>query len=99
MPHRVPCGERHGSRTKPDSVIRGEQHARARLTAGTVQEIKERYAVGGISKRGLAKAYGVSEMTIRRVLLGVSWTHLSKGQPTAEDFERDRWETNHEPAD
>jgi hypothetical protein len=52
----------------------GEQNPLARLTEVQVNEIRRRWAQGGrISKRALATEYGVSEMTIGRLLRGELW--------------------------
>lgn len=47
-------------------------HWRVKLTDAQVQEVKERYASGGVTQQQLAKDYGVSQYTISRVVNGKS---------------------------
>lgn len=50
----------------------GEAHPRAKLTAQAVREIRESRQ----SMLSLSRRYGVSDMTIRSVVLGKSWTSV-----------------------
>ncbi|MDO8671246.1 MAG: HNH endonuclease [Dehalococcoidia bacterium] len=54
----------------------GERHGMAKLTDSQVADIRQRYALGGISHRKLAGQYAVSFATIARLLEGKSWTHV-----------------------
>ncbi len=61
-------------------VARGEGIAHARLSAASVREIRRLHA-GGLSGGGwtgeaLARRYGVSRATIRRVVRGETWRHV-----------------------
>jgi hypothetical protein len=56
--------------------IHGSQNASARLTEGSVVEIRRLYASGQWSQRALGRRFGVSYHTIRRVVLGWSWKHV-----------------------
>lgn len=56
---------------------RGEKNARAKLTNEDVHTIRRRFALGGISMGRLSREYGVSRSTIRRMLDGTTWKHLS----------------------
>jgi hypothetical protein len=58
--------------------MRGERHAKSKLTAEQVREIRRRYIPGkyGHGAHALAKEYGVSKPTIQAILNGESWTHI-----------------------
>lgn len=81
-------GERHGSRTMPEMVPKGNRHAshlhpelrqgesngRARLTEEEVFEIRSLYRRGAKpSIRDLAENYNVSKSTIGYVVSGGTW--------------------------
>jgi hypothetical protein len=51
---------------------RGEAHPMAKLTAGRVREIRDRYATGE-SQVALAAEFGVSQSTIWRAIHGQEW--------------------------
>jgi hypothetical protein len=55
----------------------GAGHHAAKLTDADVISIREEF-VGGISKRGLGRKYGVSDKNIRLILEGKTWKHLNK---------------------
>lgn len=68
-----PRGDEHYSRLRPESLARGEEHGQAKLTADAVRVIRA-------SKRmhiDLAREFGVSAITIRRVRLGLTWRHVT----------------------
>lgn len=56
--------------------FRGESAPAVILTSEQVLEIRNLYAQGGISHRGLGKMFGVHEGTIRSLILRVSWKHI-----------------------
>lgn len=58
------------------AFIRGERHARARLTAEQVLRIVAEFRAGARAAE-LARAYGVKPCTIGDVLYGRSWSHLT----------------------
>lgn len=70
-------GRNRGYRWDPAKVRSGENHARAKLTAGQVAEI--RAALTGKPPRGtqsrLARQYGVTVALISRIKLGLAWNH------------------------
>lgn len=68
-----PSGLRHGSRTRPDRVLRGERHPGAKLTAPDVMVIRRRYAAGGVSQQLLAREFGVARSTVCAVVRGEHW--------------------------
>jgi DNA-binding XRE family transcriptional regulator len=51
----------------------GVRHYRALLTDVQVQEIRQRYAAGGITQAALGKVYGVDPRTVSKVVLGVTY--------------------------
>lgn len=59
-----------------DRTTHGELAYNARLTAAQVQEIRRRYAAGGISQRALAKEYGCHPGHMRDILTGRIWRRL-----------------------
>lgn len=69
-PEQIVKGERHGSRTKPEATPRGEKHSFAKLTDAQVEEIRSRYAAGGIMQKTLAEEYGISRGHISQILSG-----------------------------
>ena len=54
----------------------GERAATARLTARQVIEIRERHAAGGVSKRQLAREFGVCSTSIHYAIVGRNWRAL-----------------------
>lgn len=73
---RGPLGERHGSRTKPESTPRGERHTAAKLTDEQVRELRRRWEAGGVQQKQLAAEYGVSRGVVSEILSGKLWRHL-----------------------
>lgn len=76
-PDRLARGERHGSRTRPERLRRGERNPAAKLTAGDVREIRQRYAAGGATQRALAAEYGVAQAQVWNALRGRTWRHVA----------------------
>jgi hypothetical protein len=72
---RCATGEAHGSRTKPESVRRGELNGIAKLTTQQVLEIRTKHAEG-ISQHRLALQYNISLRTIHSVVKRQSWQHV-----------------------
>ena len=59
-------------------VKRGEKNGRSRLTDNKVRAIRKAYTGrGSITQRDLADQYGVSLVTIWRVLSGNAWAHVT----------------------
>lgn len=77
-------GDRHKSRTKPESVMRGERHGCHRLTDAQVSEARTR-AANGESARSIAKEFGVSDGTVRHAVRGMAWAHVAT-DPVAKKF-------------
>lgn len=79
------CGLKTKLTTRPntrDGAVVGEPrlyvagHHKARLSAASVRQIRKEYAAGGVTYRELAQRYGVSEYTVRDVVLGRTWGRL-----------------------
>jgi hypothetical protein len=74
-PETLARGDQNGARLHPERLARGEQHGVAKLTEMAVREI--RHAVrNGASQRSLAKKYGVDKRSIGRIVRGVTWAHV-----------------------
>lgn len=73
---RTPRGDRHGSRTKPWRMPRGENNAKAKLTEGQVREIRGRLHTGE-TQAGIARSLGVTPTIISRILSGKIWKHVA----------------------
>lgn len=76
-------GTRHGSKTHPERVIRGEDHAAARLSTEQVVRARE-LVTSGHSCRSIAKEWGISESAVRRAVRGIDWRHVPS--PTSQRF-------------
>ena len=50
---------------------------RRRLTEDQVKNIRQRYALGGISQQALADQYGIARESVRDIIHGRRWAHLS----------------------
>lgn len=74
-------GNRHGSVTKPEARPRGSNHPRAKITEEQALEIRERFATGTCTKKGMAREYGIDGKALRRLLYGETWAHV--GGPRA----------------
>lgn len=66
---------RHGTKTHPNSVPRGEQHRRAKLSQGDVLEIRL-LGKAGIRESHLARQFRVSRRNIRSIISRATWKHL-----------------------
>jgi len=68
-------GIKHGSKTHPESVVRGEQVINAKLTEDQVREIR-RLADSGVSHGDIAKQYGMSRAAISMIAERKRWKHV-----------------------
>lgn len=66
-------GDRHWTKTRPESIARGERHGRAKLTAKEVAEIRLLYSQGGNFYHQLAKRFNVSKATIVAIVHRKIW--------------------------
>lgn len=74
---RGPTADRHGTRTHPESVPRGERNGNAKVTAEQVREIRAMYA-RGTTQRAIADVFGVKEPTIQSIVTYKSWRHVEE---------------------
>ena len=70
---------RHGRWTKPNNTARGERHWAATVTAGDVARIRRLCAMERRCYSRLAREYGLSPSSIRRIAVGASWRHIPHG--------------------
>lgn len=64
--------ERHGSRTHPERLVRGEANNNAKLTAAAVQAIR----ASGETLAVLSERYGVSQVSLSAVRRRKTWKHV-----------------------
>jgi hypothetical protein len=67
---------RSGAQLRPERMPRGEANHKAKLTEAQVNEIRVRYAAGGVRQVDLASEFGVSQPMIGYIVRGENWTHL-----------------------
>jgi len=67
---------RKGRRESPWLRRPGESNVNVSLTEAEVRAIRAAYAAGGISQQALAERYGVSQVSVSRVIRHETWTHL-----------------------
>lgn len=68
-------GNRHKSRTHPDSVARGEAHYSAKLTDDAVRQIRRRVSSGCLM-RDVALHFGVTRSTVSMIVSRKRWAHV-----------------------
>jgi hypothetical protein len=73
---RAAAGDRHGNRLHPERVHRGEQCWNTPFTADQIRAIRRRRA-GGEKPGKLAAEFGVSYQTIRNIIVGKTWAHIT----------------------
>lgn len=69
-------GERHGSRTCPEKLIRGESHKCSKLTPQKVRNLRRKYYLGKNSQNELARFYGISQAAVSKIVRLESWRHI-----------------------
>lgn len=72
-----PRGNRHRSKTHPETVGRGESASCVKLSDSTVRAMLNGIA-NGATYADLARAYGVNKETVRRIGIGKTWTHIER---------------------
>lgn len=73
---RMPKGDNHASRRRPEIVLRGERAGKSKLKDADVLSIRSRYAAGESNCVELATEYGVYHSCILAVIHRRSWTHI-----------------------
>jgi len=66
-------------------IPRGERHYKAKLTDAQREEIKVRYAAGGVTQQELADEYGIGRPHVSFIVSGRRRTHLSGATQRADD--------------
>lgn len=74
---RTARGDAHMSRTKPETLARGERHGLHKLDADKVREIRRLYDSGTRSQQSLADSYGVNQYAISRIVRRIAWKHVN----------------------
>lgn len=74
-------GDNNRDRDQRDRVRHGVTHPNARLTEAQVHAIRHADAAGQ-SRRSLAREYGVTEATIRKIAQRLTWRRLSDEEPS-----------------
>lgn len=54
----------------------GSKNGRSKLTEADVLSIRDEYAVGIVSQRGLARRYRVDQRAIHRIVNKITWRHV-----------------------
>jgi hypothetical protein len=70
-------GERNGTHTRPERVLRGEQVGNSKLKEANVVEIRDTYKRGLFSMYELAKIFDVSRPLIGYIVHREIWTHVA----------------------
>jgi len=65
-----------GKKKDPSRVVKGESSGSAKLTEEKVLEIRKKHSMGNISQKELANEYGVTGVTICRILSRKIWKHI-----------------------
>lgn len=69
----MPSGARNGRHTKPETTIRGEAHYKTKFTLEDVEDIRRRYAEGGVTFKQLAAERNVGLTTIHAIVRRQNW--------------------------
>jgi hypothetical protein len=73
---RTAKGETHMSRTRPETMPRGEQHGRASVNTEMVRQIRARYATGNESQQAIADSLGVGQTCVSSIITRRTWKHI-----------------------
>lgn len=68
-------GEKHGTKTRPDRVARGEKHSN--LTEQQVKDIRSLYTNERWTQQQIANKFGVQREVITSIIRGRTWKHIS----------------------
>jgi len=66
-------GDNHSMRLHPERAPRGERNGMAKLTQQQAEEIRMRYAQGGVTQMQLCSEYGMGAVSIWRLLKNQSY--------------------------
>jgi len=73
---RSASGERNGNFLHPESILRGENHHRSKLSAKDVTTVRTLYATGTIRRKELAYIFHISEPNIKSLIARKTWKHI-----------------------
>ncbi|KKN73105.1 hypothetical protein LCGC14_0404140 [marine sediment metagenome] len=90
MKHRYPIGTKikftfhnsdkgkieHKTTTKGKCFNYGEKHGMAKLTENSVKVIIRKYQTGLFTQKEIAKVYGVTDVTISKIVNNKLWKHI-----------------------
>jgi hypothetical protein len=68
-------GARHGSKTHPERIARGERHGISKLTEADVRDVRSAIARGAPTRR-IAASYSVCKNTVCNIASGRTWAHV-----------------------
>lgn len=68
-----PSGDRHGSRTHPERVPRGECNGQSKLTQEEADEIRRIYHTGSYTQKQVSEIFGVSQLIVSRLVRGITY--------------------------
>ena len=74
---RQPSGDQSGKRLHPESVARGENNFKAKITAEIVREIRAKYDSGGYTHQALANQCGLHKSQVGRIVRRQFWRHVA----------------------
>jgi hypothetical protein len=69
--------ENEADKRRHGRVPVGEAHGQAKVTASQVLEIRNRYAVGGVSTQALGQEFGLAHTTVGNIVRGKTWVHVA----------------------
>ncbi len=72
---RIATGERHGSQTHPECVLRGQLQPRSKISDADAIEIR-RLASGGMKQKEIGKRFGIKQQAVSYIVLRRGWRHL-----------------------
>ncbi len=73
--HRA-SGSSHGTKTKPESVVRGNQISQSKLQDEQVLEIRNIYTRGNTSQQAIADRFKIAQHTVSLIVRRKIWTHI-----------------------
>ena len=75
--NRFAAGDKNGSRTRPESLKRGENNPNAKLSKEKVIQIRTEYSTGNTTQYKLADKFDVSQKVICGIVNRKMWKHIT----------------------
>jgi len=75
-PERIPRGNSSGMRKHPGSVARGSKNGNSKINEASVIYIKKAYAKGNVTQKHLADEFGIDITTVHCIVRGKTWRHV-----------------------